>query len=77
MIKGLNQIDLIHGKATFSKIYLREISSYYPNKKLNFVVYPKESLLKYANCTNLEHRINVEDIQPLLIKNISILSKRK
>lgn len=57
MVKGLSQIDLIHGKASFSKIYLREISSYYPKKKLNFVIYPKESLLRFSNCTNLEQRI--------------------
>jgi hypothetical protein len=77
ILKGKTEVDLYHGDTSFQKIYFRDISKRYPYNTLNLVVYVKPSLLKFgANNSAVEREVNCGDIQPLIVKNISVLSKR-
>lgn len=69
---------MYHGEGSFLKIYPREVSRGYAGGKINFVIYPKSSLLKFtSNSIALEKIVNSDSIEPLLIQDISIKAKKK
>lgn len=51
-MKGKTESELYHGEGSYTKIYSRDVSRFYPDGKLNVVVYPKESALKYCQGSN-------------------------
>ena len=77
-MKGKTESELYHGQGSYTKIYSRDVSRFYPDGKLNIVVYPKESALKYCQGSNgLEQVVNYGDIEPLVIKDLTIKAKKK
>lgn len=48
IIKGNSEATLFKGKCTFKKIYLRDVSSHYPNGCLIGVILPKQPSFDYA-----------------------------
>jgi hypothetical protein len=60
-MKGKTEAELYHGQGNYCKIYPRDVSRYYENGKINFVVYPKPSMLHYSgNNSALECRVNFD-----------------
>ena len=60
------------------KIYSREISRYFPEGKLNFIIYPKASMLQFtSNNSSIEKEINSSWIEPLVLKDVIVKAKRK
>lgn len=47
LIKGKTEKDLYRGEAQFEKLYAREVSRIYPGGKVNIVIYPKQSSIRY------------------------------
>ena len=46
--------------------------------KISIVVYPKPSLIQFSNSSSsLEERVKAEDIEPIIIKDITIRAKKK
>ncbi len=77
-MKGKTESELYHGQASYTKIYSRDVSRFYPNGKLNIVVYPKESALTYCQGSNsLEEVVHFQEIEPLMIKDLTIKAKKK
>eukprot|EP00178_Gracilaria_changii_P009101 TRINITY_DN26922_c0_g1_i1.p1 TRINITY_DN26922_c0_g1~~TRINITY_DN26922_c0_g1_i1.p1 ORF type:complete len:108 (-),score=10.10 TRINITY_DN26922_c0_g1_i1:22-345(-) len=77
ILKGKTEVDLYHGETSFLKIYFREISKKYPRNILNLVVYVKPSILTFgANNSSIERQVDCADIEPLVIRDISVLSKK-
>jgi hypothetical protein len=60
------------------KIYPRDVSRYLRNGKISIVIYSKTSLVKFStSSTNMEEVINAEEIEPLIIKDVTIRAKKK
>lgn len=77
-IQGKTEADLYHAEAQFQKIYPRDVSRYFENGKLSIVIYPKPSLIRFANSASaLERHVRTEDIEPCLIKDITVRAKKK
>ena len=77
ILKGKTEIDLYHGETSFHKIYFRDISKKYALGTLNLIVYVKPSLLQIGVGNSiLEKEVDWADIQPLVLSNIVVLSKR-
>jgi hypothetical protein len=77
-IQGRTEVDLYHGEASFAKISPRDVSRSFPNGKVDFIVYPRQSLIQFStSATSLEEHINAVDIEPLIIKDITIRAKKK
>jgi len=54
------------------------VSRIYKGGKVNFVIYPGLSLLKYSGNTSiLESKVNFDEIEPLIIKDLTIRAKKK
>ena len=77
-MKGKTEAELYHGESNYSKIYPRDVSRSYEGGKVNFVVYPKPSMLYYSsNTSSLESKVNHEEIEPLVIRDLVIRAKKK
>lgn len=77
-MKGKTEAELYHGEGNYSKIYPRDVSRSYEGGKVNFVVYPKPSMLYYSgNTSSLEIKVNHEEIEPLVITDLTIRAKKK
>lgn len=76
-LKGKTEIEMFRGEAQFEKIHAREVSRIYPQGKINMVIYPKPSSLKFTPSEGQGESINSWEIQPLIIDNISIRAKKK
>lgn len=76
-LKGKTEVDLYKGEASFHKVYARDISRGYFEGKVAIVIYPKPSTLKYYTEGPNEHNVDSEQIQPLVIEDITIKAKRK
>lgn len=77
LMKGQTEVELYHGEAAFRKIYSREVSRKHPGGRLNFVVYAKPSLLQFStNSSYLEKNVDCNDIEPLILRDICIMSKK-
>ncbi len=62
----------------FEKIYPRDVSRMFDGGKINIVVYPKPSLIQFSNSSSsMEERVKAEEIEPLVIRDISIRAKKK
>lgn len=48
-MKGKTEVELYHGEGAFLKVYPREVSRSYPSGKLNFLIYAKQSVLRFSN----------------------------
>ena len=59
------------------KMAARDVSRGFINKSVNFVVYPKPTVLKYSGESSIEEQIDFSLIEPLMIRNISIKAKRR
>jgi len=44
---------------------------------INLVVYPKPTLLKYSGESSLEENIDFEQIEPLVIRDVSVKAKKR
>jgi hypothetical protein len=78
ILRGKTEVELYHGEGSFLKLYPREVSRNYPERKVNFVVYAKPSVLQFSNyCSAVEREIDSSLIEPLVIKDVRILSKRR
>jgi len=51
-MKGKMEAELYHGEGAFQKVFPRDVSRHYVEGKLNYVIYPKSSLLKFSNNSN-------------------------
>jgi hypothetical protein len=76
-LKGKTEVQMYLGEALFEKVYARDISRHYKEGKIILVVYCKPSTLVYCGETNYDEVIKENQIQPLLIQEVSIKSKRK
>ncbi len=77
-MKGKTESELYHGQGSFTKIYSRDVSRFYPDGKLNIVVYPKQSALTYCQGSNaFEQVVHFRDIEPLIIQDLTIKAKKK
>lgn len=77
-IQGKTEVELYHGEALFEKIYPRDVSRMFDGGKISIVVYPKPSLIQFSNSSSsLEERVKAEDIEPIIIKDITIRAKKK
>lgn len=77
-MKGKTEIEMYHGEGSFLKVYARDVSRSYPEGKVNFIIYPKDSLLKFSsNASSLEKIVQSSSIEPMLIKDVSIRAKKK
>ena len=76
-MQGKTEVDLYHGEASFVRIHPRDVSRNLPNGKINILIYPKPSLIKFTSSAScLEQWINAEEIEPLLVKDIVIRAKK-
>ena len=76
-MKGKTEVELYKGEAVFEKIYFREISARFANSKLNLVVYVKPSTVTYECMGILSEKVDWEDVYPLFVRNIRVLSRNK
>ena len=77
-MKGKTEIEMYHGEGSFVKVYPRDVSRHHPEGKINIVVYTKPSMIKFSNnASSVERIVSSEEIEPLLIKDITIKSKKK
>lgn len=76
-LKGKSEVDLYKGEASFQKIYARDISRGYSQGKVAIVIYPKASTVKYYTEGLNEYNVDSEEIEPLVIEDITIKAKRK
>jgi len=77
-IQGKTEVELYHGEAVFEKIYPRDVSRMFDGGNISIVVYPKPSLIQFSNSSSsLEERVKAEDIEPIIIKDITIRAKKK
>lgn len=77
-IKGKIEAELYHGEAHYQKMAPRDVTRNLPHSKMHLVVYPKPSLLKFAtNNSSVEQIVNVDEIEPVIIKDITIRAKKK
>lgn len=76
-MKGKTEVEMYHGEGSFLKVYPRDISRYYPEGKLSFVVYSKPSLIQFSNSNSfVEKIVDSNEIEPLLITGIQIKAKK-
>ena len=54
MLKGKTEVEMYKGEANFNKIYIRDISRHYSGRRLNLVVYCKQSTLIYRENNSYE-----------------------
>lgn len=76
-MKGKTEVELYKGEASFVKLYARDVSRNYPEGKINLVVYAKPSTLVYSNSGSYEKYVKPEEIEPLVIEDITIKAKKK
>ena len=68
---------MYHGDGSFLKVYPRDVSRHYPEGKVHFVVYSKPSMIKFSsNSTSMERVVNSEEIEPLIISDLTIRAKK-
>ena len=54
------------------------MTRYLPKGKMHLLIYAKESLIKFsASSGGYEEPIKSEEIEPLLVKDIVVLAKKK
>lgn len=76
-MKGKTEIEMYHGEGVFLKVYPRDVSRHYSSGKLHFVVYCKPSMLKFSSNSNVvEKLVDCEDVEPLLIPDLTIKAKK-
>ena len=77
-MQGKTEVELYHGQASFLKIYPRDVSRQFENGKVDIIIYPKPSLIQFSTSADmLEQRVNADEIEPLLIKDVTIRAKKK
>lgn len=77
-MQGKTEVELYHGEALFHKLYPRDVSRQFQNGKIDVVIYPKPSLIKFStSASNVEQVVRAEDVEPLLVKDITIRAKKK
>lgn len=77
-MQGKTEVELYHGEASFQKLYPRDVSRQFQNGKIGVVIYPKPSLIKFAtSASDVEQVINAEEVEPLLVKDVTIRAKKK
>lgn len=55
----------------------RDVSRIYLNKTVNFVVYPKPTVLRYSGESSIEEHVDFSLIEPLIIHGVSIKAKKR
>ena len=68
---------MFKGEANFTKIYIRDISRHYAGRKLNLVLYCKQSTLIYRENNSIETYVDWELVKPLIIEGINVKAKKK
>lgn len=58
------------------KLYARDVSKFYTDGKVNFVIYTKPSILRYTNNDSFDVMVESEDVKPLIIRDLMIKAKR-
>jgi hypothetical protein len=54
------------------------VSRQFENGKVDIIIYPKPSLIQFSTSADmLEQRVNADEIEPLLIKDVTIRAKKK
>lgn len=77
-MQGKTEVELYHGEASFLKIYPRDVSRQFENGKIDIIIYPKPSLIKFSTEAGMvEQRVNADEIEPLIIKDVTIRAKKK
>jgi len=77
ILKGFIEKDLVHGKATFEKIQIKEVTSHFRNGWIFFVVYPKTNTT--ANMVTVDGNlkfINGQNIRPLVLEKVIVKAKK-
>ena len=78
MFRGTYETQLIQGVAHYSKIQFREVTSYYKNGWIYFVICPKPMPFAYkSNDTTYENYVNWQLIKPLVLSEIVVKAKKK
>lgn len=77
ILKGISFSELFHGATAFTKMHLREVSSYYPDGIINLVVVPEAPSFSYnAKESSVEKEIDYALIKPLVV-SVMVRAKRK
>lgn len=75
-MKGKLEVDLYRGESEFKKIYPKDITRHIG--KINIVIYPRASVLTPPETFGRgERQVECSEIEPLIIHNIIVKSKRK
>ena len=79
IFKGNNESEVYQGQGSLTKLQFKEVSSFYSNKGIFFVMYAKPQSFKYNNnSSNYNDRnINYNYIRPLVIRDIIVKAKKK
>lgn len=68
------------GEGSLSKLQFKEVSSFYSNNGIFFIMYAKPQSFKYNNSNSVnssDKNINYHLIRPLVIKDIIVKAKKK
>lgn len=77
-MQGKTEVELYHGEASFLKIYPRDVSRQFENGKVDIIIYPKPSLIRFSTeAGTVEQRVDADLIEPLLVKDVTIRAKKK
>ena len=77
ILKGFIEKDLLHGKATFEKIQIKEVTSHFRNGWVFFVVYPKTGA--NPNMVTVDGNVNFiqsQKIKPLVLEKVVVKAKK-
>lgn len=77
ILKGMTSMELYHGKGQFTKLFFQEINSNLPKEKLNLAIYAKPSLQRGSSDHRYSSNVCWDQVKPLIIKNVNILSKKR
>ena len=75
---GKIEVDLYHGEAEFKRIFPSDITRRYSADPIKIIIYPKGSVLKFTNAgEEHEREINPDEIEPLVINDVTVKAKKK
>ena len=55
----------------------RDVSRAYCNKKVNLVIYPKPTLLKYSEESSIEEHVDYRLIEPMIVHDVTVKAKKR
>ena len=76
-LKGKAECELFNGESSFLKMALRDVSRTFFGRTLNLVIYAKPSVLRYSEESPETHRVDPEQIEPLIIEGIVVKAKKR